>query len=252
MNTQFSSNWRQILANRIPMLGNLRRWLRAVIDTYSAPRSTYAQNGEDQYVEEILETYDLSQSAYIDVGANHPTSLSNTYRLYRRGIHGLTIEPNPELLALHRKFRPRDIVVGVGCGQTAMLGEFQILSTPVLGGFSVETQNEIPHTRLLRKVYIPILPLDLIAPLLPASYYCFVSIDTEGQDEAVLLGAGETLKETLVLCVEANSPEVAQTLSERLNGLGYELVQRLGCNLLICNRNEMFDRYRKPIAKQES
>lgn len=251
MSSRSSSNWRQILANRIPILGNLRRWLRAAIDTHSALRSTYAQHGEDRYVEEIVEAYDLSQSAYIDVGANHPTSLSNTYRLYRRGVSGLVIEPNPELLALHRKFRPRDIAVSVGCGQTATLGKFQILSTPVLGGFSAEMQRETAHARLLREAYIPILPLDLIAPLLPASYYCFVSIDTEGHDEAVLLGASETLKKTLLLCIEANTPEVAQTLSERLSSLGYELVQRLGCNLLFRNRNEMLHRYRKPIAKQE-
>ncbi len=249
MNFRFSSNWRQVLANRVPVLGNLRRWVRAAIDTHSALRPSYAQHGEDRFVEEMLEAYDLSQSAYIDVGANHPTSLSNTYRLYRSGIRGLTIEPNPELLALHRKFRPLDIAVGVGCGQTAMVGKFQILSTPVLGGFSEETQHEIPPTRLLREAYIPILPLDLIAPLLPVSYYCFVSIDTEGYDEAVLLGASETLKKTLMLCIEANTLKIAQTLSEQLNGLGYQRVQHLGCNLLFINRNEAFHRHRKPNAR---
>jgi hypothetical protein len=57
---------------------------------------------------------DLRGGIYVDVGANHPTSISNTFLLYRHGLHGVTIEPNPELSQLHRRFRRRDVVVSVG------------------------------------------------------------------------------------------------------------------------------------------
>ncbi|MDF0498447.1 hypothetical protein [Bradyrhizobium yuanmingense] len=48
---------------------------------------------------------------YIEIGANHPISTSNTYLMYQRGAQGVLVEPNPELGALIRKVRLRDILV---------------------------------------------------------------------------------------------------------------------------------------------
>src|SRR4051812_46477871 len=72
-------------------------------------KSSYSQHGEDALVAELLGGYDLSAGIYVDVGANHPIRLSNTYLFYRKGHHGILIEPNRSLLSLLEKFRKRDI-----------------------------------------------------------------------------------------------------------------------------------------------
>jgi FkbM family methyltransferase len=51
---------------------------------------------------------------YVDVGAYHPVTLSNTYKLYLKGWRGITIEPNPDMAPLFRKLRPRDLHLEIG------------------------------------------------------------------------------------------------------------------------------------------
>lgn len=78
---------------------------------------SYAQAGEDVILEWILAArLRRSQRSwdsvfYIEIGANRPISTSNTYVMYQRGAQGVLVEPNPELGALIRKVRPRDILV---------------------------------------------------------------------------------------------------------------------------------------------
>jgi FkbM family methyltransferase len=64
----------------------------------------YAASGEDRLVASIF----AKPGFYVDVGCNHPTNYSNTFMLYKRGWHGINIDANPALIALHRKLKPRD------------------------------------------------------------------------------------------------------------------------------------------------
>lgn len=58
-------------------------------------KHSYAGNGEDLIILGWLRNYDcdLARIRYVDVGANHPTFLSNTYLLYEAGARGVLIEP---------------------------------------------------------------------------------------------------------------------------------------------------------------
>lgn len=67
---------------------------------------SYSQTGEDRILEWLL---DISvEGTYVDVGANHPSYLSNTLLLYQRGWRGINIDGNPDLIKLHNSIRPRD------------------------------------------------------------------------------------------------------------------------------------------------
>ena len=238
---------RQRLANQYPALGGVRRWVRANLDARSQTRASYSQSGEDAYVWSELQNYDLSKAAYIDVGANHPTSLSNTFLLYRNNLRGLIVEPNPELLMLHRSVRPADCAVLAGCGSEPAIGAFRIVSTPVLGSFASQEDSlsEVKGTRRLDIIHLPIVPLDAIAHLVPCDYFCFASIDVEGQDYQVVLGARQTLIKTLFLCIEANSDDVRRHLTSELGDYGFVLTRQLGCNMIFCNSNSALSRYRR-------
>ena len=41
-------------------------------------------------------------------------ALSNTYKLYLKGWRGITIEPNPDMTPLFRRFRPGDLHLQIG------------------------------------------------------------------------------------------------------------------------------------------
>ncbi|MDO8518314.1 MAG: SAM-dependent methyltransferase, partial [bacterium] len=67
---------------------------------------TYAQFGEDWVLAELFT--DTPRGRYVDVGAHHPKRYSNTYLLYKKGWHGVNIDPNPHTIELFAKARPGD------------------------------------------------------------------------------------------------------------------------------------------------
>ena len=72
---------------------------------------SYSQCGEDLIVDYILREMSITRPYYLDIGANHPRRLSNTYIFYRRGARGVLVEPNPLLAKQLAKRRPGDKVV---------------------------------------------------------------------------------------------------------------------------------------------
>ena len=225
------------LANAFPFLGRMKRMFRAIVDSRLPIRPSYSQYGEDAYFLKELSEFNLIGSIYVDVGAGHPTSGSNTYLLYRKGLSGVVIEPNRELLFLHQVIRPQDIAIGVGCGQDVSLSKFQVFSTPVRSSFSQEDvkQTLARNIRISRTEYLPILPLDLILAEIEYDWICLLSIDTEGLDYEVLLGATQTLKKTLFICIEANESETEKKIIGVLQKTNFEVLRHFHCNVVLRN-----------------
>jgi FkbM family methyltransferase len=76
-------------------------------------KRAFSQAGEDNILSYIFETarIPLDQCDYIDLGANHPRFLSNTYLFYQAGARGVLVEANPKLANDLRFYRHRDIVL---------------------------------------------------------------------------------------------------------------------------------------------
>jgi len=68
---------------------------------------SYSQWGEDV---EVLNYFGKSVGVFIEVGANHPTLLSQTYLLEEAGWSGVLIEPNPRLAELLIAERKQSVV----------------------------------------------------------------------------------------------------------------------------------------------
>ncbi len=227
------------IARHLPFLGVPYRWMSALRHVLTPCQGTYSQHGEDAHLlSELTRTAgrNVGDVFYVDVGAGHPTRLSNTYLLYRHGAKGIVIEPNRELLRQHRFFRKRDIHLPIGCGSTAGLGRFHVSATPVLSSFC---ENEIQGgkirgMKILREEYVPIFPLDAVMREFPCIRIDVLSIDAEGLDLDVLKGAGETLRHTVLLVVEANSPEEEEGIINHLAGR-FVLSRKCGCNLILKN-----------------
>jgi FkbM family methyltransferase len=74
-------------------------------------RVSFAQYAEDLILSQMRPQ---SRGFYVDVGAYHPRSGSNTYKLYLKGWTGITIEPNPDVVSSFKKMRPRDTHLTIG------------------------------------------------------------------------------------------------------------------------------------------
>ena len=67
---------------------------------YRMSKISFSQNGEDLLIQAALAMLGIKNPksmSYLDIGANHPFSLSNTYKFYREGGSGILVEPDPIL-----------------------------------------------------------------------------------------------------------------------------------------------------------
>jgi FkbM family methyltransferase len=172
------------------------------------------------------------------VGAQHPLKSSNTYRLYRRGWHGITVEPNAMLCALHRAVRRRDTVVCGAVGDVPGESEFYEMSPQVCSTFDAAQRDGYVARgdRLVRTSSRRIWTLAELfeANAVPASFG-LLSIDVEGWDLRVLSSNDWSRWRPKMVIVEQNTEAAAAELSGFLTDRGYELVGlSLGKNAIYC------------------
>jgi FkbM family methyltransferase len=72
---------------------------------------TYGHTGEDRLLKELLNPPIFKRGFYIELGANHPTFISNTFAFYRRGWRGICVDANAAHIRSFALLRPRDIAV---------------------------------------------------------------------------------------------------------------------------------------------
>ncbi len=196
---------------------------------------SYSQHDEDKLVYQLLKKLNLQNAIYIDIGANHPIKLSNTYLLYRNGLRGIIIEPNRDLLQLFEIVRSEDICLNIGVGSSSCVQEFLMTDTHTRNSFGKNMEYMKQHSiRVCNKVKIPVLLLD---DVMKNSWQrvAFLSIDTEGMELEVLNGSIKTLDKTYLICIEANSQHERQEIFDALNGK-FELIEDNGCNLIMYNK----------------
>lgn len=236
-------SFRTILVNKFPQLGKIKRWFKAYKDSLQNKES-YAQHNEDAYVEKYLKNYDLQNGIYVDVGANHPTDISNTYLFYKRGLYGITIEPILELVRLHQKFRPKDTILPIGISNKPDLLTFNLTKFPVISSFDKTHITNLfgyEDNVIWKKIYMPILTLDIALANIPVEWIYFLSIDVEGLDFQVIEGASEVLKKTFCLLVEFGTDEEAERLKSHL--IDFDFKEQISCNLLFVNKSPLFNQY---------
>lgn len=218
-----------------PFLGKYKRYMVGLCDSI-VPKSTYSQHQEDLLFVDLLFFNDLKldEYSYIDIGANHPSSISNTYLLYRKGMYGLAIEPNRELVKLFNRFRPKDIVLNVGCSNQPSLSKFIISRAPVFSSF----EHSLRHREIYDSYFVPIMRLDDIVGGLPLEKIFLLSIDVEGLNVEVLEGAINTAKKSLVVCIEFEEMTDKDNYAALL-GNDFKCLGTFGCNVIFLNQHQL-------------
>ena len=161
----------------------------------------------------------------MDVGAGHPYWGSNTYRFYKSGWSGVLVEPNRALAKKLRRWRPNDRVINAAMGNQE--GETLLYEAPAwqmsttIPEWAMDMGVDSPERRTSVKC-VTLGSLGLRAnPHSPS----FLSVDTEGNDLAVLQGNDWETYLPQVVCVEQRMPwgEQIGGITELLQDRGYQL-----------------------------
>jgi FkbM family methyltransferase len=157
---------------------------RALLDPYGRP--SYAENGEDRIIEFYIEDKNRA-GFYVDIGCHHPFRKSNTFSLYLRGWRGVVVDGNPELIALFKRFRPRDAAIcGVVSDQERPV-TFTLAEDPDLSTVSSAFEQRIGDSGVKQRVTVRSVTLQTILERsdVPSNFE-LLSIDAEGHDYEVL------------------------------------------------------------------
>jgi FkbM family methyltransferase len=165
-----------------------------------------------------------TNGVFVDVGANHPTILSQTWFLEQQGWSGVLVEPIPEMFKLLCEQRPRSRAVQAAVGAESgeadlLLGVIHQHSTlaPVLGD---------PLSG--KKIRVPLRTLDSILAGAGVTTMDFLSIDVEGLELQVLQGLNLEKYAPGLILVEEHRHDY--TKHNHLRRHGYRLVRRTGWN----------------------
>jgi FkbM family methyltransferase len=145
---------------------------------------------------------------YLDIGAHHPTYLSNTYFFYERGANGVCIEPDPSLTRAFAKLRPRDRCLNIGVGPHEETASFYHMTTPALNTFSrehAERYQSYGSQRIERVTQVPVRNINKVIEENFEQVPELISLDVEGLDLAILQSLDFVRHRPLVFCVETLS-----------------------------------------------
>lgn len=168
---------------------------------------SYSQNGEDLIADAILGS--KKTGVYVDIGANDPVNLSNTYRFYRRGWTGICIEPNPDKAKEIYNCRPNDVILNCGVSDCPGDATFYILNHDTVSTFDLKTAkstNLERGTTIVHSVVMPLKRLDTLFDKYLRGYQIdLMSIDVEGYEINVLKSNDWIKYRPKVLIIEINN-----------------------------------------------
>ncbi len=150
-------------------------------------KRTYSQTGED-----VLADFFLSKSEkgfYVDVGANDPVHLSNTYHFYKKGWRGLLVEPDVLRCKILKAVRPGDKTLNMGVGKENGNLDFFVFKQDTYSTFSASEAEEYKKLgyKLQETVQVKVEPLKKIFETYSSNQIIdLLSVDTEGTDLEVL------------------------------------------------------------------
>lgn len=156
------------------------------------PFHHYSQGGEDIILLHLLRNYNLMKPSgfFVDVGAFHPHSDSNTFELYMRGWRGINIDATPNSMTEFNKYRPKDINLEIGISSENSVLDFYFFDdNSTMNSFSKDYLISIGMLNRVKKVLqIKTFTLKEIFEnhKIPSSGIDYLNIDAEGLDLEVI------------------------------------------------------------------
>ncbi len=163
------------------------RFINKILLKIFGVRLLTSQNGEDLIIESLIP--EQKKGFYVDIGANHPIKLNNTFLFYSKGWKGINIEPNPNRLWMFKLLRRRDKTLNVGIGENKSVLPFYIFKDDTLSTFDkgVAEKYEKKGHKIKKIQDVNIVPLaDILNTYACKTEIDILSLDTEGMEMTIL------------------------------------------------------------------
>lgn len=220
---------------------------RIIINSEQSGIQIYSQEGEDKLIERLLGT--KNYGIYVDVGAHHPTILSNTYFFYRKGWRGINIDAMPGSMKRFNEIRPYDINIEKPVSDDNTACTFYTFSAPELNTFDetkVHTFLNFPNVTLLNKIVMQPTSLESIldthlSKLGTNAQIDFLTVDVEGFDLKVLKSNNWNKYRPTIVLAEDLFFDVIGSYNGELNyfmkSVGYRMIAKT-FNTVFFQKNE--------------
>jgi FkbM family methyltransferase len=186
---------------------------------------SYSQFGEDRIIFEYFSSLPITNGFFLEIGANHPTKLSQTWLLETNGWHGILIEPLPHLAALLKEHRKNSLVFESAVSSSDKTGSAYLLvkddpaeSELVFDKPSDGNTYQIVHVRTLNDILIEA----------DCNRIDFLSIDIEGMEIPALQAFDFQKYRPKMILIEDHCHNLKK--HGFLKSKGYKIVNRCGCN----------------------
>lgn len=197
---------------------------------------SFSAHGEDRVLMALYEEMGgrPEKGRYVDVGAYHPTALSNTALLYEAGWRGINIEPNPAMAGFLRERRPDDVTLRQAAGTPARQAELLFFgdwasSNTLDPDFAAWITAE-QDVRVERAIPTDVVPLATVFDehVPPGDSIDLLTVDVEGMDVEVLESNDWDRYRPPVVIVEDLGLDLAapgdSSTYRLLSGVGYRLI----------------------------
>lgn len=176
----------------------------------------------------------VERGVYIEVGANHPTRISNTYRFYQMGWTGLAIDGNDVFAPMWAAQRPNDVFVQALVSDAVKEAEFLVFPDDTISTMDTQTSKRYAsrfESKDIEVRHVKTTTLEALrASYLPEGEIHLLSVDVEGEDLNVLKGGNLGLMRPGVVVVETKNCSLYQVLESDIvrymTGIGYRLVAK--------------------------
>lgn len=199
---------------------------------------THAQHGDDLVIRAVFDNLGIDSPSYLDIGAHHPTNISNTKLFYDAGSCGINVEANPYLFQQFMVDRPRDINLNFGVGtESGFLDFYMVDEYSGRNSFDHATVeafvNDYPEFSIREIRQLPVMTVAQV--LSNRAIPDFLTIDVEGLDYDILDSIDFERFPFKVICVEVGGLDkfnYADAISKLLGENNYFPLIRCGANII--------------------
>jgi FkbM family methyltransferase len=195
---------------------------------------SFSKSGDDIQLMKLINNN--APGVYVDIGCWHPIKASNTYFFHLRKWKGICIDPNPELKSLYDKFRPSDIFINAGIGDSQSLLKYYMFEESSMNTFSYDfVEKQQLESKLRDTINVPVYNLkDILDKNLKENDRLdFFDIDVEGLDLEVLKTNDWNKYRPKVVVVESDisiKQDVKSEITEYLELQNYRLIGKSNIN----------------------